>query len=72
VQAHFELGDKHTAGVFARELEADGYDVHHGGSFVFVFADDAEGAHKLGEALKAKAPAGAQLFYVGEGRTFFL
>jgi hypothetical protein len=72
VQAHFELGSRHAAQRFAAELAADGYDVHHAGSFVFIFADDGAKARELGSALKARAPADAQLFFEGEGRTFFI
>ena len=72
VQVHFELGSRSEAKSFAKQLEADGYDVHEAESFLFVFADDAEHAHKLGEQLQARAPAGARLFYEGEGRTAFI
>ena len=72
VQAHFELGSRHAAQAFAKELAADGYDVHQAESFVFVFADDAAAARKLGNALKERAPADAQLFFEGEGRTLFI
>lgn len=73
VQARFELGSAHAAKTFARELEADGYDVHEAESFVFIYADDAEHAHRLGEELKRRAPAGAQLFYMEEGsKTIFI
>jgi hypothetical protein len=72
VQAHFELPSRHAAEAFAKQLAADGYDVHHAGSFVFIFADDSAAARKLGEALKERAPAGAQLFFEGRGRTLFL
>jgi hypothetical protein len=70
-QAHFELKDRHAAQAFAKELADDGYDVHQAESFVFIFADDAAAAHKLGEELKLRAPANAQLFFAGEGRTTF-
>jgi hypothetical protein len=72
VQAHFELGSKRAAQTFANELAADGYDVHHAGSFVFLFADDAAGARALGDQLKHRAPADAKPFFEGEGRTFFI
>jgi hypothetical protein len=72
VQAHFELGSKHAAEAFAKELAADGYDVHQAGSLVFVFADDAAAAHELGKALKERAPASAQLSFEGEGHTIFI
>jgi hypothetical protein len=72
VQAHFELGSEHAAKQFGSELADDGYDVHHAESFVFVFADDAAAAHKLGSELQKRAPADAQLFYEGEGRTLFI
>jgi hypothetical protein len=72
IQVRFELDSKHAAQAFAKELAADGYDVHHAGAFVFIFADDGAAARKLGNALKARAPANAQLFFEGEGRTFFV
>jgi hypothetical protein len=74
VQAHFELESRHAAKEFARELEADGYDVHHAGSWIFLFADDAKTAKELGETLKSRAPAGAQLYIEGEveGTTLFI
>jgi hypothetical protein len=72
VQAHFELGSRHAAERFAAELIADGYDVHHAGAFVFIFADNGVAARDLGNALKARAPADAQLFFEGEGRTYFI
>jgi hypothetical protein len=72
VQAHFELGSGHAARAFANELAGEGYDVHHAGSFVFLFADDAAVARKLGNTLRDRAPAGAKLFFEGEGRTFFV
>ena len=72
VQAHFELGGKHAAQAFANELAADGYAVHHAGSYVFLFADDAAGARKLGDELKERAPADAKLSFEGEGRTIFI
>jgi hypothetical protein len=72
VQAHFELDSRHAAQAFAKELAADGYDVHHAGAFVFIFADDCAAARKLGDALKGRAPAGAQLFFEGHGRAVFL
>jgi hypothetical protein len=68
VQVHFELDSRRTAQRFAKELATDGYDVHQAGSFVFIFADDAASARKLGNALKERAPANAQLFFEGEGR----
>jgi len=72
VQAHFELGSRHAAQTFAKELAADGYDVHQAGSFLFIFAEDAAAAHKLGNALKERAPADAQLLFEGEGPTIFI
>lgn len=72
IQVHFELDSNHAARAFAKELTADGYDVHQAGAFVFIFADDRAAACKLGNALKARAPASAQLFLEGEGRTFFV
>lgn len=72
VQAHFELGSRHAAQAFAKELATDGYDVHQAESFVFVFADDAATARGLGDELKERAPADAQLFLEGEGRTVFI
>lgn len=72
VQVHFELESKHAAQSFAKELESDGYDVHHAGSFVFIFADDSAAASELAGELKERAPANAQLFLEGEGRTLFI
>ncbi len=72
IQAHFELDSKHAAQAFAKELTADGYDVHQAESFLFIFADDGATARKLGNALKERAPANAQLFFAGEGRTIFI
>ena len=54
------------------DIAADGYDVHQAESFVFVFADNAAAARKLGEELRSRAPAHAQLFLEGEGRTLFI
>ncbi len=50
VQAHFELENARAAESFAEELASEGYDVHHAGSFVFIFADDATAARTLGNA----------------------
>jgi hypothetical protein len=72
VQVHFELGSKRAAKAFAAELADDGYDVHQAESFVFLFADDGAAARKLGNELKERAPADAQVFYEGEGRTLFI
>ena len=72
VQGHLELGSKYAAEAFAKELTADGYDVHQTGPFVFIVADDAAAARELGNALKERAPANAQLFFEGEGRTIFI
>jgi hypothetical protein len=72
VQAHIELGSKHTAQAFAKELSADGYDIHQAGSFLFIFAENAAAVRKLGNALKERAPPGAQLFFEGEARTIFI
>lgn len=71
-QAHFELGTRHAAQAFAEELASEGYDVRQSESFVFIFADDGAAARTLGNALKERAPAGAQLFFEGEGRTMFV
>jgi hypothetical protein len=72
VQAHFELDSRHAAQSFAEQLASDGYDVQHAESFVFIFADDRAAAQRLGEELKQRAPASAQLFLEGEGRTLFI
>jgi hypothetical protein len=72
VQAHFELESRHAAQRFAAELAADGYDVHHARSFVFIFADDGAEARRLGDELMVRAPAGAQLFFEGEGRMIWI
>ena len=68
IQIHFELDSKHAAQAFAKELAMDGFDIHQVGAFVFIFADDGAAARKLGNALKERAPANAQLFFEGEGR----
>jgi hypothetical protein len=72
IQIHFELDSKRSAQAFAKELAADGYDVRQAGGFVFIFADDSGTARELGNALKKRAPVNAQLFFEGEGRTFFI
>jgi hypothetical protein len=72
IQIHFELDSKHAAQAFAKELAVDGYDVHQAGAFVFIFADDSAAARELGNSLQERAPANAQLFFEGEGRTFFI
>jgi hypothetical protein len=72
VQAHFELGSRHAAQAFAKELIADGYDVHQAGSFLFIFAEDIATAHKLGSAIKERAPADAELFFEGDGPAIFI
>jgi hypothetical protein len=54
-------------------LSDAGYEAHRRGSFVFLFAEDHDSAHALGEQLREKAPATAKLFYMGEGPgTFFV
>jgi hypothetical protein len=72
IQIHFELDSKRAAQAFAKELIEKGYDTHQAGSFVFIFADDAAAAHDIGNVLRPQAPASAQLFFEGEGRTFFI
>jgi hypothetical protein len=72
VQVRFELASRHEAKAFAAELADDGYDVHQAESFVFIFADDGAAARKLGSELEKRAPASAQVFYEGEGRTVFV
>src|SRR5271166_4488216 len=68
IEVRFELADRDDTIAFAKELSDAGYEAHRRGSFVFLFAEDHESAHALGEQLRGKAPAGAQLFYMGEGR----
>ena len=72
VQVRFEMGRRNDAVAFTKELTEAGYEVHRCGSFLFLFAEDHDSAHALGEQLRAKAPATAQLFYSREGRTIFL
>jgi hypothetical protein len=72
IQIHFELDSKQAAQAFAKELAVDGYDIHQAGAFVFIFAEDGAAARKLGNALRERAPANAQLFFEGEGRTLFI
>jgi hypothetical protein len=72
VQVHFELASHHAARAFGAELKAEGYDVHQAGSFVFIFAADPAHARELGDALAPRAPAGARLFYEGEGTTIIV
>ena len=67
VEVRFELNDRSDAIAFARALTREGYDVHRRGSFLFLFADDDNDAKKIGERLTRLAPAGAQLFLMGEG-----
>lgn len=45
--------------------------LHRGvaGQYLFLFADDRKSAHTLGEKLRTKAPAGAKMYYMGEGHT---
>jgi hypothetical protein len=67
VQIRFEVPDHRACLAFAKELEDRGYEVHTRGSFLFLFADDTQSAHELGQELRASAPSGAQLYYMGEG-----
>jgi hypothetical protein len=73
IEVRFEMADRDDAIVFAKELTDAGYEVHRRDSFLFLFADDHDSAHALGEQLREKAPASAKLFYMGEGpRTIFV
>lgn len=72
VQVHFELTNRHQAETFAGELADAGYDVHQADSFIYIFADDTAEAHQLAKELQERAPADAQVFYEGEGRTIFI
>jgi hypothetical protein len=73
IEVRFEMADRDDAIVFAKELIDAGYEVHRRDSFLFLFAEDRDSAHALGEQLRGKAPASAQLFYMGEGqRTIFV
>jgi hypothetical protein len=38
--------------------------VHRRGPFLFLFADDDDSAHQLGEQLREQAPGNARLFYM--------
>jgi hypothetical protein len=67
IEVRFELADRHEAITFAKALINSGYEAHRRGSFVFLFAEDHDSAHALGEQLRGKAPATAKLFYMGEG-----
>ena len=71
-QIHFELASRHDAQAFAAALVGAGYDVHQAESFLYILADDETQARQLGEELKSRAPADAQLFYEGEGRSLFI
>ena len=68
IEVRFEMAHRDDAIPFAKQLTNAGYEVHRRGSFVFLFAEDHDSAHALGEQLRGEAPAGAQLFYTGEGR----
>jgi hypothetical protein len=61
------MAHRDDAIAFAAELAEAGYVVHRRGSFLFLFADDHDSAHELGERLRGKAPANAQLYYMDEG-----
>jgi hypothetical protein len=73
IEVRFEMADRDDAIAFAKGLSDAGYEAHRRGSFVFLFAEDHDCAHTLGEQLREKAPATAKLFYMGEGPgTFFV
>jgi hypothetical protein len=73
IEVRFEMAGRDDAIAFAKELTDAGYEAHRRGSFVFLFAEDHDAAHALGEQLREKAPATAKLFYMGEGPgTFFV
>jgi hypothetical protein len=73
IQVRFEMARREDAIAFTKELIEAGYQVHRCGSFLFLFAEDHDSAYALGEQLRGKAPASAQLYYSGEGpRTIFL
>lgn len=48
------MADRDDAIVFARELIDAGYEVHRRDSFLFLFAEDHDSAHALGEQLRGK------------------
>src|ERR1019366_612092 len=62
IEVRFEMAHRDDAIAFAAELAEAGYVVHRRGSFLFLFADDHDSAHELGELLRGKAPANAQLY----------
>jgi hypothetical protein len=73
IEVRFEMARRDDASSFAKELTAAGYQVHRCGSLLFLFAEDRDSAHALGEQLRRNAPASAQLYYSGEGPpTIFL
>ncbi len=71
-QIHFELASRHDAQAFAADLADAGYDVHQAESFLYILTDNSAQAHRLGEELKSRAPADAQVFYEDEGRAIFI
>ena len=71
-QVHFELPNRHDAQAFAAALADAGYDVHQAESFLYIITDDETQARQLGEQLKSRAPANAQVFYEGQGRSIFI
>jgi hypothetical protein len=67
LEIRFEMTNRSACVAFAETLREAGYQVYRRGSFLFLFADDQMSAHKLGEQLRALAPRGAKLYYMGEG-----
>ncbi|HXW58045.1 MAG TPA: hypothetical protein VEJ23_01070 [Solirubrobacteraceae bacterium] len=60
IEVRFELAHRDDAIAFAKQLTDAGYEAHRRGAFVFLFAEDHDSAHALGEQLRGKAPAGAR------------
>lgn len=69
VEIRFECLHRNDAINFAATLTAAGYTIHRRGPYLFLFVDDRKSAHTLGDKLRTKAPAGANMYYMGEGYT---
>jgi hypothetical protein len=55
----------------AQRLAEEGYDAHRHWTSVYLFAEDRDSAEALVDGLKAHVPDPEQVFYMGEGNTFF-
>jgi hypothetical protein len=69
VQIRFEMPDRNACVAFAETLTRAGYEVHRRGSYLYLFADDHDSAHDIGDQLRAQAPKDAQLYFTGEDST---